>query len=169
VGYGAGMSPTMRVYLPATVTTLAEMRETGELAVTRGHAVTPALREWYMDADADELAHAAYTRAANDALRLLDADPRAPRRRVVVSADVRAHPAGGDLGDSVVAIEEPVPRTAVAAIHIDSASAVEDVAAAVAAMAVADAGEPDAQLAVSGAEEHELEWYDPSELDQLLA
>ncbi len=40
--------------------------------------------------------------------------------------------------------------------------------AAAAAVLAAGAGDLDAQLAVSAVEEHEPEWYDPSELDQLL-
>jgi hypothetical protein len=162
------MSPTMRVYLPATLVTLARLREQGELLAPYGHAVTPTLREWYRDADAEELAHVAYTRAAQDALRLLDDDPAAPRRRVVVAADVPARPEGQPLGTSTVQLIGPVPASAVAAIHVDGKAATGDVAAAAAAVLRASAGDPDAELAVSGAEEHELEWYDPSELDQLL-
>lgn len=158
----------MRVYLPATLATLARMRDAGELTVAQGHAVTPALREWYADADAEELAHVAYTRAAQDALRLLHADPAAPRRRVVVAADVPARYATEPLGSSAVDLAAPVPRAAVAAIHVDGAAAVADVAAAADAVVAAETGDPDAELAVTGAEEHELEWYDPSELDQVL-
>ena len=33
----------------------------------------------------------------------------------------------------------------------------------------AAAGDKDAQFTVDGAEDHELEWYDVTELDQLLA
>ncbi len=168
MGYGADMSPTMRVYVPATVATLARLREVGEIAAAHGHAVTPALREWYTDADAEELAYVAYTRAAQDALRLLRADPAAPRRRVVIAADLPAQYAGEPLGSSTVRLAAPMSRAAVAAIHLDGAGAVADVAAAAEAVAAAEQGDLDAQLAVSGAEEHELEWYDPSELDQLV-
>jgi hypothetical protein len=161
------MSPMMRVYLPATLTALAGWRRAEEITVPQAHAVTPALREWYADADADELAYVAYNRAAQDALRLLHADPVAPRRRVVVSVDVPAHYAGEELGSSTVRLAAPVPWSAVVAIHVDGAQAVADVTAAAEAVLAATAGEPDAQLAVSGTEEHELEWYDPSEADQL--
>ena len=51
--------------------------------------MTPGLREWYAEGDEEELEYVAFTRAAQDALRLLRHDPAAPRRRVVVSADVR--------------------------------------------------------------------------------
>jgi hypothetical protein len=161
------MSPMMRVYLPATLAALAGWRRAGEITVSQGHAVTPALREWYADADADELAYVAYSRAAEDALRLLHADPAASRRRVVVSVDVPAHYAGEELGSSTVRLVAPLPWAAVVAIHVDGTEAVADVTAAADAVLAAIAGEPDAQLAVTGAEEHELEWYDPSEADQL--
>jgi len=41
------------------------------------------------------------------------------------------------------------------------------VAAAADVVEEAAAGDPDAQFTVDGAEDHELEWYDPSELGQL--
>ena len=57
---------------------------------------------------------------------------------------------------------------AVAAIHVDGPDAAEDVAAAVEVVTEALTGDPDAQFTVDSAEDHELEWYDVSELDQLL-
>ncbi len=53
-------------------------------------------------------------------------------------------------------------------IHVDSAAAEADVAAAADVVDEAAAGDPDAQFTVDGAEDHELEWYDPSELGQLV-
>ena len=160
-----------RVYLPATVPLLATLRERGELAASLAHAVTPALREWYVEGDEEELEYVAFTRAAQEALRLLRQDPGAPRRRVVVSADLPAEAlarADADLGSSLVRLSAPVPIGAVAAIHVDAAEAGDDVAAAAAVVDEALAGDPDAQFTVDGAEDHELEWYDPSELDHLL-
>src|SRR5258706_12399098 len=79
----------MRVYLPATMSQLAALRELGELtAPTEAHAVTPALREWYAEGDEEELEYVAFTRAAQAALRLLRHDGKVPRRRVVVSVDL---------------------------------------------------------------------------------
>ena len=43
-----------------------------------------------------------------------------------------------------------------------------DVAAAADVVEEALAGDPDAQFTVDGAEDHELEWYDVSELDGLV-
>jgi hypothetical protein len=61
-----------------------------------------------------------------------------------------------------------VPVQSVAAIHVDSADATEDVAAAADQVEEALAGDPDAQFTVDSAEDHELEWFDVSELDTLL-
>ncbi|WP_406037661.1 hypothetical protein OG799_23560 [Micromonospora sp. NBC_00898] len=160
----------VRVYVPATVPMLSRLREQG-LADGEAHAVTPLLREWYAEGDEEELEYVAFTRAAQDALRLLRADPAAPRRRVVVSVDVPASAVGrvdGELGSSLVRLAGPLPVSVVAAIHVDGAEAVEDVAAAAEVVAEAQAGDPDAQFTVDGAEDHELEWYDVTELDLLL-
>jgi hypothetical protein len=56
----------------------------------------------------------------------------------------------------------------VAAIHIDGKDAEADVAAAAEVVDEAAAGDPDAQFTVDGAEDHELEWYDVTELDNVL-
>lgn len=160
----------VRVYVPATAPMLARLREQGLTAV-EAHAVTPTLREWYAEGDEEELEYVAFTRAAQDALLLLRADPAAPRRRVVVSADLPASAVGrvdGELGSSLVRLDAPVPVSAVAAIHVDGAEAVADVAAAADVVAEAQAGDPDAQFTVDSAEDHELEWYDVTELDLLL-
>ncbi len=163
----------VRVYVPATVPMLAVLRETGQLGdgVTGAHAVTPALREWYAEGDEEELEYVAFTRAAQGALQLLRRDPQAPRRRVVVSADV---PAGSlvrqdtELGSSAVRLSHPLSIKAVAAIHVDGTDAAGAVGAAAGVVEEALAGDPDAQFTVDGAEDHELEWYVVSELDQLI-
>ncbi|MGH3717039.1 MAG: DUF6912 family protein [Micromonosporaceae bacterium] len=162
-----------RIYLPATLPSLRELRDHGEWrpGSLAAHAVTPALREWYAEGDEEELEYVAFTRAAQAALHLLRQDPDAPRRRVVVSADVPAEAlrmGHTELGASTVTLAAPVPLDDIAAFHVDSSDAEEDVATAVAAVDEAEAGDPDAQFAVDGAEDHELEWYDVSELDKLL-
>ncbi len=160
----------VRVYLPATVPMLARLSEHG-LDAAQAHAVTPALREWYAEGDEEELEYVAFTRAAQDALQLIRHDPDAPRRRVVISADLPASALDrgtGEWGSSVVELRQPVPGAAVAAIHVDGTDAVPDVAAAADVVAQALAGDPDAQFTVDGTEDHELEWYDPSELEVLL-
>ncbi|MFI1192301.1 DUF6912 family protein [Micromonospora sp. NPDC020750] len=160
----------VRVYVPAIVPMLARLPEQG-LPETDAHTVTPALREWYAEGDEEELEYIAFTRAAQDALLLLRDDPAAPRRRAVVAVDVPASAlrrTDDVLGSSAVRLVRPVPVTAVAALHVDGDDARDDVAAAAAVAAEALADDPDAQFTVDGAEDHELEWYDVSELEQLL-
>ena len=163
----------VRVYVPATVPMLAALRAEGQLGAgpVTAHAVTPALREWYAEGDEEELEYVAFTRAAQAALQLLRHDPSAPRRRVVVSADV---PSAAlvredvELGSSQVRLPQPVSLKEVASIHVDGADAADPVAAAADVVEEALAGDPDAQFTVDGAEDHELEWYAVSELDQLI-
>jgi hypothetical protein len=149
---------------------LSALRERGEILGSEAHAVTPALREWYAEGDEEELEYVAFTRAAQGALRLLRHDPAAPRRRVVVSADL---PAGAvtredrELGSSEVRLAGPVPLASVASIHVDGEGAVDDIAAAADVVEEALAGDPDAQFTVDGAEDHELEWFDVSELETI--
>jgi hypothetical protein len=168
---GAVADELIRVYLPATLPMLGTLRADG-LTPTEAHAVTPELREWYAEGDEEELEYVAFTRAAQAALHLLREDAGAPRRRVVVSADLpraQVQPADRDLGSSVVRTAGPVPVAAVAAVHVDGADAEDDVAAAAAVVVEARAGDPDAQFTVDGVEDHELEWYDVSELDTLVS
>jgi hypothetical protein len=161
-----------RVYLPATAPLLSSLRAEGGLtAPVTGHAVTPELREWYAEGDDEELEYVAFTRAAQDALHLLRRDPGAPRRRVVISADVDPADvlaADRDLGSSSVSVGTRLTLDAVAAIHMDGVGAEADVAAAADVVDEAAAGDPDAQFTVDGAEDHDLEWYDVTELDHLL-
>ncbi|MFC0007424.1 DUF6912 family protein [Micromonospora siamensis] len=160
----------VRVYVPATVPMLARLHAEG-LRASEAHAVTRDLREWYAEGDEEELEYVAFTRAAQDALLLLREDTSAPRRRVVVSVDLPAaavERADGVLGSSLVLLSAPVPAAAVAALHVDGAEAVGDVTAAVDVAREALAGDPDAQFTVDSAEDHELEWYDASELELLL-
>jgi hypothetical protein len=161
----------VRVYLPATLPALAKLRDGGSLdPPPEAHAVTPTLREWYAEGDEEELEYVAFTRAAQGALRLLRHDPKAPRRRVVLSVDVPSttlRRGDQELGSSLVDVGSAVPLAAVAAIHIDATAAEADVAAAAEVVAEAAAGDPDAQFTVDSAEDHQLEWYDPSELDHL--
>ncbi len=164
----------MRVYVPATVPLLARLRGHGALDVptdVTAHAVTPDLREWYAEGDEEELEFVAFIRAAQGALRLLRLDPQAPRRRVVISADLPAADVVStdrDLGASGVLVTGSIALARVAAIHVDAQGAEADVAAAADAIDGAAAGDPDAQFTVDATEDHDLAWYDPSELEQLL-
>ncbi|GGQ03186.1 DUF6912 family protein [Streptomyces mutabilis] len=167
----------MRVYVPLTLSGLAEARRTGQLGTGPlvAHAVTPALREWYLSDDIEELEYAALNRAALASLRLVAADSGAPRRRVVVAADVPdgAATVDPDRGIDPSALGEvrlagPLPLAKAASVHVDSADAEADVAAAAGALAAADGGDDDAQFVVDGAEDHELLWYATQEIASLV-
>ena len=162
----------MRVYLPATLTGLADLLRKAEIgpAPLRAFAVTPTLREWYASGDLEELEYVAMTQAARASLRLLAADPDAPRRRVVLAADVPDENVGHNGGFSeptVVEVTEPVALSHVVAGHVDDLLAVSDIAKAVAALPAADSGDDDARFVVDGAEGHELLWYATQELPYL--
>jgi hypothetical protein len=164
----------MRVYLPATVPALAEMLRAAQVgpAPVQAFAVTPALRESYASGDLEELEYVAMMHAARASLRRLLADPAAPRRRVVLAADVPDEQVGrADRGDepTLVLVVAPVPLARVAAGHVDDQLAVDDISAAVAALPAADAGDDDAQFLVDGAEGHELLWYATQELSDLVS
>jgi uncharacterized protein DUF6912 len=162
-----------RVYLSATLPILAQMWTQGAWRLAEpahGHAVTAALREWYAEGDQDELEYVAFSRAAEDSLLLLQADQAASRRRVVISVDIAdVSPAGAELASSRVRLGSSVSVTDVAAVHVDGASATADVAAAAEWILLAAQGDPAAQQVVEAVEEHELEWYDVSEVPTLLA
>ncbi|MEU9134367.1 hypothetical protein AB0D33_00090 [Streptomyces sp. NPDC048404] len=167
----------MRVYVPLTLSGLAEAYKSGELETGPfvAYAVTPALREWYLSDDIEELEYAALSRAALASLRLLAADPEAVRRRVVVAVDVpdRAAAADPDRGLDPAALGElrvsqDVTLAKAAAVHVDAADAEADVRAAAAALGAADAGDDDAQFVVDGAEDHELLWFATQEIPGLL-
>lgn len=81
----------------------------------------------------------------------------------------------GDVADggsvhtrSSVVIDVAVPMRRVAAVHIDGDDAEDAVRSAADAIAAADAGDDDAALTVEEAFEHELLWYAPQEIPQLL-
>jgi hypothetical protein len=159
----------MRVYLPSTLPALADVLRAGAIgpAPVHGFAVTPALREAYASGDEEELEYIAMLAAARESLRLLCADPAAPRRRVVLAADAEATWIAYDDDPAAVVITDAVPLVAIASGHVDDADAEADVALAAAAVAAADAGDEDAEFSVDGAEGHELAWYATQELKTL--
>jgi hypothetical protein len=167
----------MRVYVPLTLPGLAEAHKTGELGSGPfvAYAVTPALREWYVSDDLEELEYAALSRAALASLRLLAVDAGAVRRRVVVAVDVpdsaaRVDPDRGldpaTLGEVTVSVTVPLAKAA--AVHVDADDAQEDVVAAARALEAADAGDDDAQFVVDGADDHELLWFATQEIPNLV-
>jgi hypothetical protein len=160
----------MRVYLPLTLPALADVLREGAVsrAPVHGFAVTPALREAYASGDEEELEYVAMLAAARESLRMLRADPQAPRRRVVLAADAEATWIAYDDEPAAVVISDPVPFAALASGHIDDPGAEPDVAVAVTSIAAADAGDVDAEFAVDSAEGHELAWYATQELKDFM-
>ena len=163
----------MRVYLPATLPLLARLSKDGELVLTDGFAVTESLRAWYAEGDDEELEYAALTAAARASLRQLAAEPDAPRRRVVIASDLPdarvAVPAAASAEEpGVIRITGSVRLVDLAALHVDEEGAREPVTAAACALAAADEGDAAALLAVDALEDHDLLWYGPQELGDLL-
>jgi hypothetical protein len=160
------------VYLPATFPGLEDLHRMGALGTPplTAFAVTPGLREWYADDDLEELEYAALLEAARASLRLLEADPDAPPRRVVIAFDaaddtVRVR---DDLDRGVVRLSQPVTLAQIASFHIDDPDAEDTVAAAAHAVTAADLGDDAAQDAVDDAEGFPLSWYAAQELAALL-
>jgi hypothetical protein len=162
----------VRVYLPATSTTLRALFDSGTVgpAPLTAFAITPALREWYRDDDVEALEYAAMAEAARGSLRLIDGDAAAARRRVVIAADVpdSAVTVRDDLDRGVVRVAEPVPLEVVASVHVDDADAETAVAAAADSIIGADLGHDESQERVDDAEGFELAWYASQELGALL-
>ncbi len=163
----------MRVYVPSALARLAQVLEAGEVAAEVAYAVTPALREWYVEGDQEELEYSAMMAAARASLRLLADDPAAPSRRVVLAADIAdgsARPVGRlDEDDrAAVRLASPIPLGDVVSAHVDDHAAEPDVRAAAGALAAADAGDDDARFLVDGVEDHELAWFSVQELNALV-
>ncbi|MBX7434403.1 hypothetical protein JDV09_20210 [Mycobacterium sp. Y57] len=135
-------------------------------------AVTPTLREAYSHGDDDELADVALRDAALASLRLLadGATGELPPRRAVLEADaddaeVTLRP---DLDDAVVRVAGAIPLDRVIAAYVDNAGAEPAVEAAIEVIDAADLGDEDAELTVGDAQDHDLAWYAPQELQFLL-
>jgi hypothetical protein len=163
----------VRVYLPATSRTLRELLTTGAIgpAPLTAFAITPALREWYLDDDPEALEYTALTEAARASLRLIDADTAAARRRIVVAADVpdAAVTVRDDLDRGVVQVAEVVALAAVASVHADDADAEPTVTSAAESIIAADLGDEDSQERVDDAEGFELSWYASQEIAAFLS
>jgi hypothetical protein len=160
----------MRVYLPSTMSGLRRLLDTGEFGdpPLPAYAVTPALREWYADGDDEELEYAALSLAAKASVRLIDADPDAPRRRVVVVAEVDHVEPAAHVDRAAVRLLASVALARVEAVHVDDPAAVMDVTAAADAVVGADLGSDDAAFVVEQADGHELQWYATQEIGPLL-
>ena len=167
----------MRIYLPATTTVLRTLVDEGRLPGPHtAFAVTPQLRQFYAhsdaEADTEELEYAALLAAARASLRLLDIDPTAARRRVVIAADVpesAVRPIDDpDTDRGAVRVDADVQATDVASALIDGADAEGDIRAAVNVVLEADLGSDEAQFLVDQAEGHELAWYATQEIGPVI-
>jgi hypothetical protein len=165
----------MRIYVPATWPMLKALVKNGVLDPIGGtaFALTPRLREGYTSGDEEELEYAAMNEAARASLRLLAVEfglgeESTPARRVVVSADLDDVTLRPDLDDAVVRLSGPVPFEKVAAVHVDAEDAEYAVRQAAGAVDQADLGDLDAEFLIGEAEDHELAWYDPSEVAFLV-
>src|SRR5260370_11467480 len=119
----------------------------------------------------EELEYTAMAAAARGSLRLLAADPVAPRRRVVLAAEVPAETVGRGAGHAdraAVLVGSAIPLDKVVSAHVDDLVAAPDVHAAIGALEAADKGDDDAKFIVDGAEGHDLLWYSASELVYLV-
>ena len=173
----------MRVYVPATLAMLQQLVAEGSLRPVNGtaFAVTPTLREAYSDGDDEQLADIALRDAALASLRLIGADSGEtggagseglPARRAVLEADVQEDVAGitlrPDLDDAVVRLAGEISLERVIAAYVDNPAAESAVLAAVEVIDAADLGDEDAELTVGDAQDHDLAWYAPQELQFLL-
>jgi hypothetical protein len=159
----------MRVYLAATLPLLRRWLAAGQAPPGPATAVTPALREWYREGSSEEMEYVAQLAAARSALDLLDADPDAPRRRVVLAVDVPdldVAVAAAD-GRSAVVVGAPMPVATWASALVDDEDAEAVVSAAVTALGAAAAGDDDAAFLLDEAAAQELAWYAAQELDRL--
>jgi hypothetical protein len=167
----------VRIYLPATTSVLRRLVDEGRLGGPHtAFAVTPRLRDFYSlsdaAADVEELEYAALLAAARASLRLVDIDPTAARRRVVLAADVADGAVeavdDADTDPGAVRVTADLALADVASAHVDGAEAEDDVRAAVGVVLEADLGSEDAQFVVDQAEGHELAWYATQEIGTLL-
>jgi hypothetical protein len=160
------------VYFPATTSVLRRLKETSEYgpAPLTAFAVTPGLREWYVDDDVESLEYAAMLEAARASLRLLAAEPVAAPRRVVITAELpdAVVAVRDDLDLGVVRVADAVSLRQVVSVHVDDQDAEPAVRAATAVIDAADLGDPDASDAVDDTEAFELAWYATQEIDTLL-
>ena len=163
-------TPRVRVYVPATTTRLRALSTAVSWVAAadrvRGDAgaagVVPRRRRRGLGVRG----HARRPRAAS--LRLLDTDPAAARRRVVVSrTDVRGRGRRRSGTTSIAAwcpLDEAVALGHVASVHVDDPEAEAAVSAAADAIIAADLGDEEAQDRVDDAEGFELSWYASQEI-----
>lgn len=170
----------MRVYVATTLAGLARAHESGVLCEpgAPAHAVTPAVREWYVTGDDEELEYTAMLEAAEASLRAVAFESRFDEkllpRRVVVAADVPegsaavAAPGSVDGQRSAVVLTNAVALADAVSVHLDERSAEDAVRAALSAIDAADAGDDDARFLLDEVEACDLLWFDVTEIADLV-
>ena len=146
----------MRVYLPATLDEL-QHGDPVLLGPRRVHVVTPGLRTTWPDEDEEGWEYAAQAAAADDSLVLLAGRPDAPPLRVVVAADLPPGVVSEVTAPDVPSLARTVAEVgldAVVSVHVDEPAAAADVRAAL-------TGD---EVSLERLEEHDLLWYDVSEI-----
>ncbi|MDT5102151.1 MAG: hypothetical protein QOC76_5888 [Mycobacterium sp.] len=154
---------------------LQQLVANGSISAVNGtaFAVTPALRESYAEGDDDELTEVALREAALGSVRLLagaadDAPAEQRPRRAVLVIEAEGATLRPDLDDAVVRLSGPIAIGDVVAAYVDNEAAESAVLAAIDAVDAADLGDEDAELTVGDAQDHDLAWYAPQELQFLL-
>ena len=161
----------MRVFVPSSLPHLRKFLQARELPAVHGYATTPGMREWYASGDEEEIEYLAIVAAARESLRLLARGlPAVPMRRVVLTLDAPdAMITVLDVEErGLVAVRAPVSATRLISALADDPEAETTVAAAVEAVAGADAGDTEALLAVEEADDLDLSWYAAQELELLV-
>ncbi len=166
-----------RVYVPTTAGGLVALAA-GTLPAPQAYAVTERLRSLLAIGSEDfagvedELAEAAVVAASDACLVLLTDEPDAPRLRIVVAADVVAHP-GGPLDVHPAQVQCPagdIPLAAVASVLADDPDDIAVRAAVIAAIAAQRHGSSaDAENALDALDDHALAWFDSGEIADLVA
>ncbi len=163
----------MRVFLPTTYAGVRTALAAGVVIAEIGFAVTPAMREWYTEGDAEELEYLAGADAAAASLRLLvEADDAVPLRRVVLAAevpdaDVRPAP---EVQRTAVRLAAHVPWRAVESALVDDAAAEDDVRRAVSGLSgLSGLSAAETEKAMADVEDHEPGWWAVQELAALVA
>ncbi|MFC7618940.1 DUF6912 family protein [Microlunatus sp. GCM10028923] len=157
----------MIIYVPASVAEATGLRDGGTLPNRRGSAVTPALlaAAGFTPKDAEDAGYTALSHAGVQAL--LTGDDAAGGRRLVLAADAGRVT---DLADPYGAVEVTgLTWDRVWALYLDEPDAAEAVRKAAAVVrpgeSVADAlDRPEVGALL---DDHDLLWYDPTELDRL--
>lgn len=158
---------TTRVYVPSSWAGLRDLVAADGIgpAPFLAHAVTGALRSGYADGNDEEWEYAASAAASRSSLSLIRDDVA---RRVVVAADVETVSVVEVEDPTVVEVGEVVPFRRIAAVLVDLADAEADVRAAADRYADAVEGDAGAEELVEAALDHELAWYAPQEIGDLL-